>query len=194
MSYAQAELFPLPGNLPEGFAYRPDMLTREQGSELVGRLRELDLKPFEFQGYAGNRRVASFGLSYDFAAAALREGKPIPVFLLPLREKAASFAGLKPALLPHVLVTEYRPGAGIGWHRDRPHFEDVIGISLVSECRFRLRRRAGSRWERVSLMLAPGSIYLLRGPARREWEHSIPPGEHLRYSVTFRSLRTGTER
>jgi alkylated DNA repair dioxygenase AlkB len=182
MSYAQAELFPLPGNLPEGFAYRPDMLTREQGSELVGRLRELDLKPFEFQGYAGNRRVASFGLSYDFAAAALREGKPIPVFLLPLREKAASFAGLKPALLPHVLVTEYRPGAGIGWHRDRPHFEDVIGISLVrnaasgcgaapeaggSACRSCSRRDrsiscAGPRAGNGSTAFRPASIFAIR--------------------------------
>ena len=101
------------------------------------------------------------------------------------------FAGLEPDHLPHALVTEYRPGAGIGWHKDRPDFEDVIGVSLVSECRFRLRSRTVGKWQRASLVLAPRSIYLLSGPARREWEHSIPPGGLLRYSVTFRSLRPG---
>jgi alkylated DNA repair dioxygenase AlkB len=113
----------------------------------------------------------------------------IPGFLLPLREKAAAFAGLSAEELEHVLVAEYRPGAGIGWHRDRPAFGDVIGVSLVSACRFRLRRKSGTGWERAALRVEPRSVYLLRGPVRWEWQHSIPPGEQLRYSVTFRSVR-----
>ena len=87
------------------------------------------------------------------------------------------------------MVTEYAPGAGIGWHRDRPEFDKVIGLSFVSEAVIRFRRRRDAGWERASLPLAPGSAYLLDGPARQDWQHSITPGEQLRYSVTFRTLR-----
>ncbi len=131
----------------------------------------------------------SFGWKYDFNSALLREAGPIPEFLMPIREKAAAFAGLEASALAHVLVTEYSPGTTINWHRDRPHYEDVIGISLASECKFRLRRRAGSNWQRRSINLAPRSVYLLRGPVRTDWEHSIPAVASLRYSITFRNLR-----
>ena len=134
-------------------------------------------------------RTISFGLHYDFSNGELQKTEEIPAFLHPLRAKAAGFARIDPSNLPHVLVTEYAPGAGIGWHSDRPAFEDVIGISLVSACRFRLRRRQGNKWKRASLTLEPRSAYLLRRPVRTEWEHSIPPAEQLRYSVTFRSLK-----
>jgi alkylated DNA repair dioxygenase AlkB len=120
----------------------------------------------------------------------VRRAEDLPDFLLPLRDYAAAFAGIDPAALEHALVTEYSPGAGIGWHRDRPVFDDVIGISLAAPCRFRLRRRQGTTWRRAALNLAPRSAYLLRGPVRRDWEHSIPPVEQLRYSVTFRSIKT----
>jgi len=119
----------------------------------------------------------------------VRRAQDIPAFLLSLRESAADFAQIAPSELGHALVTEYAPGAAIGWHRDRPVFRDVVGISLGSPCRFRLRRKRESGWERASLILDPRSVYLLRGPARTEWEHSIPPAERLRYSVTFRSVK-----
>jgi alkylated DNA repair dioxygenase AlkB len=187
MSSEQADLFG--PSLPEGFQYRPDILAADEEQELVARFGELDLKPFQFQGYEGNRRVISFGLHYDFADRRLKETREIPSFLLPLRGRAAGFADIAPDELPHVLVTEYAPGAGIGWHRDRPVFGDVIGVSFLSECRFRFRRRAGPTWERAEQVLAPRSAYLMRGPARTVWEHSIPAGEQLRYSVTFRTLK-----
>ena len=105
----------------------------------------------------------------------------MPDFLLPLRERAAAFAGLEPAALQQVLLTEYGPGAGIGWHKDRSVFGEVVGISLLSPCVFRLRRRTAAKprpaWERRSLTLAPRSAYLLSGPARTDWEHSIPEVE-----------------
>jgi alkylated DNA repair dioxygenase AlkB len=174
--------------LPDGLEYRADFVSRAEEAELVERLARLELREFEFHGYLGKRRVVYFGLRYDFNDRAVREATEMPGFLLPMRERAASFAGLDPADLAHALVTEYMPGAAIGWHRDRPVFGDVIGISLGSPCRFRLRRKRGNGWERAALMLAPRSAYLMRGPARHEWQHSIPPVEALRYSVTFRSI------
>ena len=132
----------------------------------------------------------SFGWHYDFASSRVKPATDIPDFLLPLRDKAAEFADIDPAALEHALVTEYAPGAGIGWHRDRPVFDDVIGISLAAPCRFRLRRKRGGGWGRTAIELAPRSAYLLRGPVRRDWEHSIPPLDQLRYSVTFRSVKS----
>jgi alkylated DNA repair dioxygenase AlkB len=174
-------------SLPEGFEYRSELVMQEAEAELIERFQTLDFKPFEFHGYFGNRRVVSFGWHYDFADRQVRRAEDLPDFLLPLRDHAATFAGIDRDALEHALITEYSPGAGIGWHRDRPVFDDVIGISLAAPCRFRLRRKQGSTWQRAALNLEARSAYLLRGPVRREWEHSIPPVEQLRYSVTFRS-------
>ncbi len=174
---------------PEGFRYEPNILTQAQEIELLNRVRELPFVEFQFQGYVGKRRVVSYGWQYDFNLRVLREADDIPPFLLALRDTAADFAGMAPERLQQVLVTEYDAGAGIGWHRDKAVFGEVIGLSLLSACRFRLRRKAGTSWERVSLTAEPRSAYLLSGPARTEWEHSIPEVDALRYSVTFRNFR-----
>ncbi len=118
----------------------------------------------------------------------------MPAFLSNIRARAARFAGLPGADLQQVLVTEYRPGAAIGWHKDRSVFGEVVGISLLSACLFRLRRKAGAGWERASLRLEPRSAYLLRGCARTHWEHSIPAVAELRYSLTFRNLKQPSRR
>jgi len=174
---------------PVGFDYREELITPAEERALVARFADLPFKEFEFHGYTGKRRTVSFGQRYDFAEERLHEAAEIPGFLLPLRDAAAAFAGLAPEQLRHALVTEYAPGAGIGWHRDKAVFDEVVGVSLVAPCRFRLRRSRGGAWERVTVLAQPRSAYLLRGPARTEWEHSIPPVEALRYSVTFRNLR-----
>jgi alkylated DNA repair dioxygenase AlkB len=176
---------------PEGFRYQAEVLPPDEERALVEHIRELPLKEFEFHGYVGKRRVLSYGWHYDFADRKLRQTDEIPPFLLPLRERAAAFAEVAPEDLPHALVTEYGPGAAIGWHRDKGVFGDVIGVSLLSPCVFRLRRKAGAKWERYSLTAEPRSAYLMRGPSRTEWEHSIPAVDSLRYSITFRSLRPG---
>lgn len=183
-------LEPLP-LLPEGLEYRAALLSPDEEAELLKHFRELDFREYEFHGYLGKRRVVSFGLHYDASESTLRDSEDIPGFLLTLRQKAANFAKLAPSELQQALVTEYTPGAAIGWHRDRPAYRDVIGISFGSSCRFRFRRKRGGSWERASLIVEPRSVYLLRGPARTEWQHSIPPAERLRYSVTFRSMRGG---
>jgi alkylated DNA repair dioxygenase AlkB len=179
---------------PEGFEYRRDFVSEEQERGLLRNIRVLPFENFQFQGHLGKRRVVSFGWQYDFNERALRRADDMPSFLLPLRERAAAFAGLEPASFQHVLVTEYAPGAGIGWHRDKAVFDEVVGVSLLSSCDFRFRRRKGDGWERHTLVAEPRSAYLLRGASRTEWEHSIPEAVHLRYSLTFRNFRPGRTR
>src|SRR5436305_7012712 len=189
MSPEQLSLLEPASGLPNGFECREDFVSASEEAELASHIARLELREFEFHRYLGKRRVTSFGLRYDFNDMAVHEAAELPEFLLPPRDRAAGFAGLAPTELAQALVTEYMPGAAIGWHRDRSVFGDVIGISLGAPCRFRLRRKRGDGWERAALTLMPRSAYLLRGPARHEWQHSIPPVEALRYSVTFRSTR-----
>ena len=175
---------------PVGLRYEPDFLTREEERGLLECFRDLDFHEFQFQGYLAKRRVVYFGWQYRYDSRELHPAGEIPDFLLPVRERAAAFASLAPEELPHAMVSEYRPGTPIGWHRDKTVFGDVVGVSLLSPCVFRLRRRtAAGAWERWSFDAEPRSAYLLRGPARGEWEHSIPEVPQLRYSITFRSLR-----
>jgi alkylated DNA repair dioxygenase AlkB len=193
MACIQPTLFHPLQQLPEGFEYNEDVLAFEEERALISTFERLPFREFEFRGFLGKRRTVSFGWRYDFNVRELQEAEEIPTFLLALRQRAAEFAELTEDRLQHVLVTEYAPGAAIGWHRDRPEFEDVIGISLDSPCVFRFRRKQGKRWERASIELQPRSAYLLRGAARWDWQHSIPPVDMLRYSVTFRSLRESKE-
>ena len=185
----QIALFGAPAALPEGFKYQTGLLSTEEEEHLLQDIRRLPFQEFLFQGFVGKRRVVSFGWRYDFNERALRPAEEIPSFLLPLRQAAAAFAGLASDQLAQALVTEYDAGASIGWHRDKNTFGDVVGVSLVSACRFRFRRKSGSSWERKSLTAEPRSVYLLRGASRTEWEHSIPAVDALRYSITFRTLR-----
>ncbi|HSL28396.1 MAG TPA: alpha-ketoglutarate-dependent dioxygenase AlkB [Anaerolineales bacterium] len=175
---------------PEGFRYQAEVVPPEEEQDLVQQFRQLPLKEFEFHGYVGKRRTLSFGWHYDFGEERLHQTDQIPDFLRKLRERAAAFANLKGEDFPHALVTEYSPGTTIGWHRDKGVFDDVVGISFLSPCTFRLRRKTAAGWERFSLTVEPRSAYLLRGTARTQWEHSIPAVDALRYSVTFRSLRS----
>jgi alkylated DNA repair dioxygenase AlkB len=186
---SQAEFFAGTDSLPSGLRYWPDAITPEQERDLVAVMAGLPFKEFEFQGFLGKRRIVSFGWRYDFNGGGMTKAEPIPPFLFDARAAAARLAGLDAEHLQHVLVTEYQPGATIGWHKDRPQFEDVIGISLLAPCPFRLRRKRGSGWERYTFRADPRSVYLLRGPARTEWEHSISALDTLRYSITFRSLK-----
>ena len=189
MKHEQLALFQSVPPMPEGFRYAPDVIDAAEEARLVAAFAGLPFKEFEFHGFHGKRRVVPFGSRYDYNGGGIKTADPIPEFLLPLRDRAAVFAGLPNEHLQQALVTEYTPGAAIGWHRDRPHYGDVIGVSLLAPCTFRMRRKRDDGWERSALRLDPRSIYLMRGPSRDEWEHSIPAMDELRYSVTFRVLR-----
>jgi len=189
MKLDQPSLFQSGKKLPPGFAYEPEVISLEQEQRLVSYIAGLPFKEFEFRGYQGKRRVVSFGWRYDFNRAKLEKTEDIPTPLLSLRETTGSIAQMAPEKFQQVLVTEYPPGAAIGWHKDRPMFGEVVGISFLAACTFRLRRKSGPSWERVSFQAEPRSGYLLSGAARSEWEHSIPPVDALRYSVTFRNFK-----
>ncbi|HVV45637.1 MAG TPA: alpha-ketoglutarate-dependent dioxygenase AlkB [Bryobacteraceae bacterium] len=190
MQNRQASLFDRPPVLPEGFAYQPEVISPDEESRLLTGIAPLPFREFQFHGFEGKRRVVSFGWRYDFEEQKALPADPIPAFLLELCEKVQTAAGFSLPDMQQVLVTEYAPGAPIGWHKDRPFFDRVMGLSLRGPCVFRMRKREGTRkWRRVSIPLEPRSAYLLTGSARWEWEHSIPPLEELRYSITFRNLR-----
>ena len=174
--------------LPEGFRYQSDFLSGGEERSLLEQMTVLPFREFEFHGFTGKRRIVSFGWRYDFNGGGLTRTEDMPEFLSGIRERAEKFAVIQPGELQQVLITEYSPGATIGWHKDRSVFGDVVGISLLSACTFRLRLKAGHRWQRRNLTAKPRSAYLLRGPARSEWEHSIPGVENLRYSITFRNV------
>lgn len=188
---AQPALFDPPPTGPPGLAYRADFLSDAEETGLLRRLEALPFEPFQFRGYEGRRRVVSFGWRYDFngPGPGLVRAEPMPDWLAPVRERAEAFAGLPDGAFAHVLINEYREGAPIGWHRDRPAFEKVVGISLGAPTTMRFRRRVGEGFERINLPLAPRSAYLLDGEARAAWEHSVPEARALRYSITFRNLR-----
>lgn len=193
----QRDLFGLPAplpDLPEGMRYATDFLSSDGETELLRRIADLPLTPMQYQGYTALRRVVSYGGSYDFSRQRLEPAEPLPAWLDGLRAEAGRWAGIAPGEFTQALVAEYRPGTPLGWHRDVPDFEDVVGISLLAEATMRFRPyppRGPKRADVVKLVVVPRSIYLLRGPARWDWQHSVSPTKALRYSIT---LRTASDR
>ena len=171
-----------------GLDYWTDFISAEEERALVEQLSSEELAPFRFQGWTGKRLTRTFGWRYDFDDSSFEPADPIPAWLQPLRDKAAALARVAPGDFAHALLVRYDPGAGIGWHRDRPVFETVVGISLGSPAVLRFRKRRSGGFDRVKVPVDPRSAYRLSGPARHEWEHSIAPGETLRFSITFRTL------
>ena len=171
-----------------GLSHADEFVTPAEEQMLIASIDAADLSPFRFHGWLGKRLTASYGWRYDFDDASFAPAEAIPDWLLPLRAKAARFAGLQPGELVQALLIRYDPGAGIGWHRDRPVFEHVFGISLGAPATMRFRRRKPGGFDRASALLASRSIYHLTGEARHEWEHSIAAMEVTRWSITFRSL------
>ena len=171
-----------------GLSQADAFVTPTEEQMLIASIDAAELSPFRFHGWLGKRLTASYGWRYDFDDASFARAEAIPDWLLPLRANAARFACLQPGELVQALLIRYDPGAGIGWHRDRPVFEHVLGISLGASATMRFRRRKPGGFDRASVILPPRSIYHLTGEARHEWEHSIAAMEVRRWSITFRSL------
>jgi Alkylated DNA repair protein len=182
--------------LPEGMRYAPDFLSVRDEAALLEAIRTLPLREAEYKQFVARRKIVSFGARYDFSRNTLQPAPPIPDWLHALRDRAAAWAGVPIAEIGQALVAEYRPGTPLGWHRDVPDFETIIGVSLKGACRMRLRRYPPVKPARAELHvdLAPRSIYTLQGAARWHWQHSVSPTKELRYSITFRSRRRGTNR
>jgi alkylated DNA repair dioxygenase AlkB len=187
----------LDADLPNGFRYREDFITSDEEASCADAIARVELFPFEMRGVVARRRVAFFGGGYETSA---RSTPPLPSFLMPLRDKLAGWAGVDPPTLAMALINEYTPGAPIGWHRDAPQYDIVAGLSLLSSCRMKFRpyvrpearvspegRRRTATHE---ITLERRSAYLLTGEARNAYEHHIPAVATLRYSVTFRTLRS----
>lgn len=191
MTAVQTDLFghvPASATKPGGFDYWPDMLSAVERAELAAQLQGLSFKPYEHLGYLGFRRIAAFGRRYDVERGRLDVADPWPDFLQVLLARLVERVGLNRGEFVQALVNEYAPGVGIGWHRDRPVYGEILGVSLLAPCVMRLRQKDGAGWRRSAAPLEPGSAYRLSGEARRAWEHSISPMTALRYSITFRTL------
>jgi hypothetical protein len=194
MALPRARLFD--ADLPGGFHYRDDFITRDDEAALAVEIGRLQFSTFEMHGVAARRRVAFFGRSYSAGSG---DTLPLPAFLLPLREKAAAWADVDAAAFAMALINEYPPGAPIGWHRDAPQYGIVAGISLLSSCRMKFRPYGledadapakGRRMATHEITLEPRSGYLMTGESRSAFEHHIPAVNSLRYSITFRTIRS----
>ena len=185
-------LFQIEPVYPEGFFYQPDFLSKEDEDKLMEAISTIELRNFNFQGFTANRKVASFGYDYGFDNGSMTVGKAIPSSFNFLIEKISEYTAIKPADFEELLVTEYPPGSVINWHRDAPPFDIIAGISLMSDCTFRLRPQDKARQSRsnvISFPVSRRSLYLIKGASRSEWQHSIAPVKYTRYSVTLRTLR-----
>jgi alkylated DNA repair dioxygenase AlkB len=178
--------------LPEGMRYEEEFLSPAEEADLVARIAQLPLAPMKYQQYEARRRVVNYGGRYDFSAQKMEAAQPLPGWLEPLRERAAAWAGIDPALITQALVAEYTPGTPLGWHRDVPDHEDIIGVSLLNEAVLKFRpypHVVGKKADVRKVVVAPRSIYLLRGASRWAWQHSVPAVKVLRYSITLRTPR-----
>ena len=183
----QLALFDRVRSQPEGLRYTVDFVSQAIEQELILGIQTLPLQPFQFGEFEGKRRVASFGFRYDYDLRQLKRAEPIPNWLAEIVANVETFGG--PATrIQQVLCTEYGVGVGIGWHRDKPHFDEIFGLSLGSACKFRFRKRAAKTWDRFTIDAEARSLYVMTGASRQIWEHSIPAVEAPRYSITFRTM------
>lgn len=189
----QADLFAAERVLPGGMLYEENFLSPHDEEQLLAEFARLPLEEAQYKEYTARRRTLAFGSKYDFGTNELSPAAPIPQFLLPLRDRIAARTGIAAARFTDALVTEYRPGTPLGWHRDVPEFETVVGVSLASACRMRFRRYPHvkrSKEKPIDVVLEPRSVYVLRDEARWGWQHSVAPTPSLRYSITFRTRRS----
>src|SRR3954447_188986 len=171
----------------QGLRYELELMPPEMERQLLDVFEDLRWDPIVIRGQAARRTARHYGLDYDYEARTPKPGEPMPEWLGPTRTRAADSADAEPDELAEILVQRYPPGSTIGWHRDAPAFDKVIGLSVGGFSRLRFQRGKGEAREVFEVGLEPRSAYVLSGEVRRSWEHSIPPTKELRYSITFRT-------
>src|SRR3954464_8270312 len=134
------DLFDTEPSIAPGFCYEPDLVSEGAQTALIDKIKSLPLQAFDFHGFKAKRRVISYGWRYDFSSARVVEIDPIPNWLFSLREAVSKFARADAEAFAQVLVSEYAPGAGIGWHKDKSVFDKIVGVSLGAACQLRLRQ------------------------------------------------------
>jgi alkylated DNA repair dioxygenase AlkB len=184
----QLSLFVEETEQPGGFRLVPGFISADEERALSVRISELPLTPFQFGAFEGKRRVASFGWRYDYSLQKLVQASALPDWLIPFGRRIETFFRQPDGAIQQILCTEYDESVRIGWHRDKPHFADIFGLSLVSACKFRFRRKVDLGWQRLTFDVEPRSLYMLSGESRHIWEHSIPPVAARRHSITFRTM------
>jgi alkylated DNA repair dioxygenase AlkB len=192
----QAHLFESVSDLPPGFRYEREFLTHTEEAGLLELIATLPLAPAEYKQFTARRRIVSYGGRYDFNRSRMQPAEGIPASLHPLRQRIADWVGAPADRFTYAVVTEYSTGTQLGWHRDLPDFEIVVGVSLAGPARMRFRPyppQRGSRTKSIALELEPRSIYSMQGPARWGWQHCIAPTKNLRYSITFRTPRRSNQ-
>jgi alkylated DNA repair dioxygenase AlkB len=188
-------LFEVSAKVPDGFVCHQNFISEAEEHELIREIQKLHLAPFKYYQFIGKRRTASFGWQYEFGSSEITTAPAMPAFLLPVRTRAGNFLNIDPNSLVQTSIIEYSTGSPIGWHRDIPHFGVVVGISLGAACRMRFRKynrarsKALNRDDILSIELKPRSVYLMSGPSRESWQHSIPPVKEFRYAIIMRTLR-----
>ena len=191
----QPQLFADRSAGPGGFLYAGEFISEAQEAQLLELIRALPFEQAQYREWRARRRIVSFGGRYDYSQNTLGAAPPIPPLLYPLRAQLARWAGLSEEGMQHATVAEYGPGTPLGWHRDVPEFEDVLGVSLLGHARMRFRPWPPVPGQRATwkIDLEPRSAYQIRGTARWRWQHAVSPTRELRYSITFRTRRQRRE-
>ena len=186
---------------PKGFLYIPNFLSLNEQAALLHELKSLIYTHDVFRGRKLKRGYAQFGYSYETTSRRLTVAPPIPPFLQAAIRRATFFYPelresiiQKPTtpyyptdiLFTQCIVTHYPPGAGIGWHTDAPQFGNyILCVSLASEARLQFRPNS-SKEVTYEVKISPGSLYMMQGLARWNYQHQVIPVKAERYSITFR--------
>jgi alkylated DNA repair dioxygenase AlkB len=185
-------LFPLEPAYPPGFSYKDNFITPQEEQLLLDEILRTELHEFVFRGFTANRKVASFGYDYSFESGSLIKGKEIPAGFNFLVDKVSKHINISSPEIAELLVIEYPENCVMNWHRDAPPFGLIAGISLLSDCNFRLRPQEKAKQTRSAIIQVPvkkRSLYIMDGESRSDWQHSVSPVKQKRYSITLRTLR-----
>lgn len=189
-------LFDIDPVLPNGFVYHPDFITEAEEIHLLKIISTLSLEPMQFHEYEARRKVLSFGKGWSFTDQVLKKGKDIPADFDFLVDKLVLHLSLPKQDIAQFLITEYPVGSVINWHRDAPPFDIIAGVSLLSDCTFKLRPHDKAKQNRkttIPLTVKRRSLYTMQGEAKSEWQHSTAPAKQVRFSLTFRTLKNNSK-